>query len=117
MEYILLVGALFNFLGGISILVTFAALPAPEKRSPADYAQYRLFTAGTAFTFAAMYYYLFQNPQFAMPFLIFGMCLKFWAFVVSVLSYSRYGLFTKDLIGFGVSNLVVGILFAVYLVS
>ena len=70
---------------------------------------------GTAFTFSAMYLYLFLNPQYVMPFLIFGMCLKFWAFVVSLLSHRMYGFPTKGLIQFGVTNLVLGVLFAVYL--
>jgi hypothetical protein len=115
MRYILLGGAIFNFFGGLNIIGTFFALSVSEKKNPADYAQYRLFTAGTAFTFSAMYLYLFMNPRYAMPFLIFGMCLKLWAFVVSLLSYNRYGLPAKDLIGFGVCNLVVGALFAIYL--
>ncbi len=117
MHYILLGGAIFNFLGGVSILVMFASLSGLEKAKPSDYEQYRFFTAGTAFTFSAMYFYLFLNPDYAMPFLIFGMCLKFWAFVVSLLSHTRYGLPTKDLFSFGVSNLVVGLLFAIYLLA
>jgi len=117
MHYILLVGAIFNFLGGVSILVTFAALSSSQKTIIPDYAQYRLFTAGTAITFSALYLYLFLNPQYVMPFLIFGMCLKLWAFLVSLISYTRYGLPTKDLIAFGVFNLVIGILFAIYLLA
>jgi len=117
MHYILLAGAIFNFLGGVNILVSFARLPSSQEMKPSDYPQYRLFTAGTAFTFSALYFYLFQNPQYAMPFLIFGMSLKFWAFVVSLFTYGRYGLSSKDLVGFGVSNLVVGVLFAVYLLT
>ena len=117
MQYILLGGAIFNFLGGTRILVSFAALSDSQKSSPPDYALYRLFTAGAGFTFSAMYFYLFQNPQYAMPFLIFGMCLKFWAFVVSFFAYRRYGLSSKDLLRFGVSNLVLGGLFGLYLMS
>ena len=116
MQYILLGGAIFNFVGGISILVLFAKLP-PQEMNPSDYAQYRLFTAGAAFTFSAIYFYLFQNPQYAMPFLIFGMSLKFWAFIVSILAYKRYGLPATDLISFGISNLIVAIMFAIYLLA
>jgi hypothetical protein len=115
MQYILLGGAVFNFLGAVSIIVSFATLSASQKASPSDYPQYRLFTAGAGFTFSAMYFYLFQNPQYAMPFLLFGMCLKLWAFIVSLFSYRRYGLPLKDLFAFGVSNLVFAVLFAIYL--
>lgn len=116
MQYILLGGAIFNFLGGINILVSFARLSSQEMK-PSDYAQYRLFTAGAAFTFGAIYFHLFQYPQYAMPFLIFGMCLKFWAFVVSLIAYTWYGLPSRDLFGFGVSNLIFSALFAVYLLG
>jgi hypothetical protein len=114
-QYILLGGAIFNFLGGISILVLFVQISSSEEMKPPDYAQYRLFTAGAAFTFGAIYFYLFQNPRYAVPFLIFGMCLKFWAFVVSLIAYKWYGLSLKDLVHFGVSNLIVAGLFAIYL--
>lgn len=117
MHYILLAGAIFNLYGGISKLASFAALSASQKANPSDYAPGRLFVVGTAFTFSAMYVYLFLNPQYIMPFLIFGMCLKFWAFVVSLLSYILYGFPMKALISFGVTNLVLGILFAVLLLA
>jgi len=117
MHYILLGGAIFNFLCGVNVLVSFAKLSPSEKTTPPDNAVYRLFTAGTAFTFGAMYFYLFQNPQYAMPFLLFGMSLKFWVFFVASFVYSRYSLSLKDLIGYGVTNLAVGVLFAIYLLA
>ena len=117
MEYILLGGAIFNFVGGAIILAKFVTLSEAQKGNPSDYAQYRLFTAGAAFTFGAIYFYLFQNPQYAMPFLVFGMCLKFWAFLVSLFAYVRCGLSLNDLFSFGISNLIVGGLFAIYLLA
>lgn len=115
MKYILLAGAIYNFVGAVSVIVSFGALSDSQKASPPDYAQYRLFTVGAALTFSAIYFYLFQNPQYVMPFLIFGMCLKFWAFLVSLYAYIRCGLSSKDFMGFGVSNLILAALFAVYL--
>lgn len=117
MHYILLAGAIFNLFGGIIQLASFAALSASQKANPPDYAPCKLFLVGTAFTFSAMYLYLFLNPQYIMPFLIFGMSLKFWVFVVSLLSYTLYGFPKKDLISFGVTNLVVGVLFGVLLLA
>lgn len=117
MQFILLGGAIFNFIGGASILSLFVQLTPAEKANPPDYALFRLFTAGTAFTFSALYLYLFENPQYAMPFLIFGMSLKFWAFAVSLLANRRYGLPSRDLMSFGVGNLIVGVLFAGYLLT
>jgi hypothetical protein len=115
MQYILLAGAIYNFVGAVSVVVSFAALSASQKASPPDYSQYRLFTVGAAVTFSAIYFYLFRNPQYAMPFLFLGMCLKFWAFVVSLYAYMRCGLSSKDFFGFGVLNLILAVLFAAYL--
>jgi hypothetical protein len=117
MQYILLGGAILNFVGAIGIVVSFATLPASQRANPPDYAQYRLFTAGAAMTFSAIYFYLFQNPQYAVPFLVFGMCLKFWAFIVSLYAYVRCRLSLRILFEFGISNLIFSVLFAMYLLS
>ncbi len=117
MQYILLAGAVFNSIGGISIFALFAKLTPSQRAHPPDYALYRLFTGGTAFTFSALYLYLFLNPQYAVPFLIFGMALKFWAFVVSLVAYGRYKLPKTDLFTFGVPNAILAILFALYLLA
>jgi hypothetical protein len=118
MEYILLGGAIFNFIGGVNIILLFAKLSSEQKANPPDYAQYRLFTAGAAFTFSGIYFYLFLNPHYAMPFLLFGIFLKSWAFLVSFLAYKWYGLPARGPLGFGafgVCNLIFAILFVVYL--
>ncbi|MEW6347540.1 MAG: hypothetical protein AB1646_00630 [Thermodesulfobacteriota bacterium] len=115
MEYILLGGTILNSFGGAIIIGLFARLSPQQRAEPPDYAQYRLFTAGAAFAFAAIYLYLFLHPEYAMPFLVFGMCLKFWAFVVSLFAYICYALPARDFISFGLSNFVFAVLFAVYL--
>lgn len=123
MKYILLAGSIFNIIGGCNILLSiivrfpygFARIPCADEIVPPDYMQYRLFTAGTALTFGAMYYYLYRNPEYAFPFLIFGMCLKYWAFLSGMFAYYRYRLPKDCLISFGVSNLIVAVLFSIYL--
>lgn len=124
MEVILLVGAVFNIIGGIGILgsvfvvipVGYPGIPETEDMEPKDYMQFRIFCAGTAFTFGIMYYYIYLNPQYAVPFLFFGMGLKFWAFLSSLIATIKYQMPKKIcLLFFGVPNLIVGILFAIYL--
>ncbi len=125
MDIILLIGAGLNLFGGCAIVLSmlvklpysFPVLPATEKINPPDYVLFRLFTAGTAFTFTSMYVYLFFNPEYAMPFLIFGMALKYWAFIASIVSFMLFKLPKDVLINFGFSNLAVALLFSYYLIA
>lgn len=123
MNTILLIGAGLNFLGGGAILLsmlvtlpfTFPVMPPAKDVRPSDYALFRLFTAGTAFTFASMYLYLYFHPEYAMPFLLFGTVLKYWAFIAALVSFIYYKIPRDVLINFGFSNLAVAILFTYYL--
>ncbi|HPI23399.1 MAG TPA: hypothetical protein PLE73_09385 [Spirochaetota bacterium] len=123
MDIILLIGAGFNIAGGIGIFVSqFVELPysfprvtAPDRADPPDYMVYRLFTVGTAFSFGALYLYLFFHRENAYPFLIFGMALKYWAFLTSLIAYRRYRIPAAVFFNFGLGNLAVGILFSAYL--
>jgi len=124
METILLIGSLFNFAGGMNIFfsvfmrfpMAFPEVPGPDEIKPADYMLFRFFTAGTAFTFGSIYLYLFYHPQYAVPFLIFGMALKYWAFIAAVAAYQRYRLPKIVFVNFGLGNLMIAILFSVYLI-
>jgi hypothetical protein len=123
MNTILLIGAALNLFGGFGILLTmliklpysFPVLPSPDRINPSDYVLFRLFTSGTAFTFASMYIYLYFHPEYVMPFLVFGMALKYWAFLASLISFIRYKLPRDILFNFGFSNLAVALLFTYYL--
>ncbi|MBI5115797.1 hypothetical protein HZA56_04945 [Candidatus Poribacteria bacterium] len=124
MKFVLIVGALLNLIGGVSIVVSmFVKVPRNFPKiseigevNPADYILFRLFTAGTAVCFGLMYIYLYLNPIYVIPFLFFGMAMKYWAFVVSLVAYTRYELPKDALVLFGFSNLVVAILFSMYLI-
>ena len=122
MRYILLAAAVYNVSGSSIILLSMwvrmpfgVELPPAGAISPPDYAQYRLFTVGAAYVFGGIYYYLYLHPQYAVPFLVFGMALKYWAFISSLVAHLRYGLPREGLLFFGVSNLVFAVLFSAYL--
>jgi hypothetical protein len=125
MNTILLIGAALNLTGGIGILLsmaikipfTFPVMPSADTVNPSDYALHRLFTSGTAFTFASMYVYLYLHPEYVMPFIVFGMALKYWAFAASLVSFIFFKLPKDILINFGFSNLTVALLFTYYLVN
>ena len=124
MRTILLIGSAVNCIGGISIILSmfkampfsFPKLPAADAINPNDYLLYRLFTAGTAFCFSSMYLYLYIHPEFAFPFLVFGMALKYWAFIASVIAYVKSRLPVSILVNFGIVNLFVAVLFSAYLI-
>lgn len=123
MEYILLIGAGLNIFGGCGIIASifrefpfsFPTVRDEAALNPPDYMLFRLFTAGTAFCFGSMYVYLYFNQAYAVPFLYFGMALKYWAFFAALVASARYRLPKTILVNFGCSNLIVALLFTVYL--
>jgi hypothetical protein len=123
MRIVLLLGAVLNGFGGVSIVwsmfasipYSFEQLPNRDEINPSDYPLFRLFTAGTALCFSALYFYLYVHPQYTFPFLIFGMALKYWAFVVSLIAYVKFRVPKRVFIGFGCVNLMFAILFSSYL--
>jgi len=121
MKIILLIGALYNGLGAALLLASsprrFArAARADVGGAAGDDAQSKLFMAGVALTLGSMYLYLYLQPRYAMPFLVFGAFLKYWAFLSSLLAWRRAGLATSAFLQFGVGNLIIAIGFTLYLV-
>lgn len=113
MKAVLLAGIALNWLGAIKMLGE--ALRGRAVAGPNDYEQLKLFAAGTAATFGSLYLYLFINPEHVIPFLVFGAALKTWAFGLSALLRVRGRLEREPYLTFGVSNLVVAILFWIYI--
>jgi hypothetical protein len=117
MQAILLVGAALNWLGAAKFFIEtlFAVRVATNSSSPAEYLQFKLFTAGTAAVFGSLYLYLYIHPVFVIPFLVFGAALKTWAFLLSLYLFLIGRLPRRTLFEFGVSNGIVGTLFWIYL--
>ncbi|HNR90535.1 MAG TPA: hypothetical protein PKM65_19520 [Spirochaetota bacterium] len=124
MEWILLVGASFNVIGGVALALPLfitppswiTAVPPVGGICPRDYPLYRLFAVGTAFSFGALYGYLYMHPEYVVPFLYFGMVLKYWAFLSSLFAVRRYNVPMDAFIGFGCANGCVALLFTAYVV-
>jgi hypothetical protein len=117
MQGILLVGVALNWLGAAKLFIEafFAVRAASAAISPAEYFQFKLFTAGTAAVFGSFYLYLYIHPVFVIPFLVFGAALKTWAFLLSLYLFLIGRLPRRALFEFGVSNGIVGTLFWIYL--
>jgi hypothetical protein len=90
---------------------------SPSGPAHGDYVQSKIFMAGVGLTLGALYFYLYLNPRYAMPFLAFGAFLKYWAFVASFIAYRRAGLHRAAFRQFGVANLLIAVGFTVYLLG
>jgi hypothetical protein len=125
MKDILLIGAVMNLVGFIGMLVSmrlkmpfsFPALPQTKDINPPDYVMHRLFSAGTVLTFSIMFFYLYFHSEYVKPFLIFGMALKYWVFIASLISYLVYKMPKDVLLCFGVPSLAMAMLFSYYLLN
>ena len=115
MEYVLVVAAVYNFIGAFTMWFQQPVLSVQAGALPADYMQYRIFTGGTAFLFGCIYLYVFFVPQLAVPLLAFGIALKLWSFVSALICYLRYKFPKAEFLKVGVGNLVFALLFLAYL--
>lgn len=110
MNYILLIGAALNFFAAIK-LISESFSSVRSDAGPEDYLFMKIFVAGVAVAFASLYLYLFNYPQFIVPFLAFGASTKSWAFAVSVYLVSTKRIGTRLFIELGLSNGVVAAMF------
>jgi hypothetical protein len=125
MKGILLIGAVMNLFGFVGMLVSmrlkmpfsFPSLPPAKEINPPDYVLHRLFSAGTVLTFSIMFFYLYYHSEFVRPFLIFGMALKYWVFLASLISYIIFKMPRDVLLCFGVPSLAMAVLFNYYLLN
>ncbi len=111
MHYILLIGAGYNFIGCLKLLKELFISAPPLETDNQEYYQLKLFVAGVAVTFGALYVYLFFYPQYIFPILIFGAGLKSWAFLGSLYLYLLKRLDLKTFFDFGITNGVIACLF------
>ncbi len=117
MEFILIVAAIYNLIGALTMWFQAPVLPPELGSLPQDYMQYRIFTGGTAFLFGVIYIYVFFVPELAIPLLIFGIALKLWSFVSSLICYKKYNFPKDDFLKVGVGNLVFSVLLMIYLLT
>jgi hypothetical protein len=110
MDYILLAGIALNYTGSAKMFMEICKAK-PLETDPEEYLQFKMFVTGVAATFGSLYLYLFFNPEFIVPILIFGAALKSWAFITSLFLYRMKRLSFKAFSEFGLSNGIVAVLF------
>ncbi|MVZ97687.1 hypothetical protein EUU23_08210 [Sphingorhabdus sp. IMCC26285] len=114
LDLVLMMGALLNGFGAVKLFAS--SFPKVDtQHRPDDYWQLRLFVAGTAMVFGLTYIYLYYNPVFVWPFLLFGAALKSWAFFLSLYLLIFGRLSKKAFIEFGLTNGVVATAFWIFL--
>ena len=117
MEFILIAAAIYNLIGALTMWFQSPQMQTDVDSIPPDYMQYRIFTGGTAFVFSLIYIYVFFVPELAVPLLVFGIALKFWSFIASLISYKKFNFPKEEFFKVGVGNLVFAVLFVVYLMT
>jgi len=111
LRLILLLGVAFNIFGAMPLFTGSARILAATPGSADRSLSLMLFSGGTALVFASLYLYLFFNPVYVVPFLVFGASLKTWASVLSFFLYLKKRTSLQAFIQFGVGNGVVAFLF------
>ena len=117
MEFILIAAAIYNLIGAFTMWFQAPQIQTDVGAIPSDYMQYRIFTGGTAFVFSLIYIYVFFVPELAVPLLMFGIALKFWSFISSLISYKKFNFPKEEFFKVGVGNLVFAVLFVIYLLT
>ncbi|MGH1423014.1 MAG: hypothetical protein ACRBEQ_14475 [Hyphomonas sp.] len=116
LHWVLLLGVALNGLGALLIATT-TVREMSSVQAPEDYWQVKLFFAGTAATFGAMYLYLFVHQEYVWPFLIFGAALKTWAFLLAIILHLLGKISKAGLISFGLTNGIIAAAFWIYLLT
>ena len=114
MQYFLLVGAALNFLGALKLGLESII---NSRHAVEEYLQLKLFVFGVATTFGLIYLYLYFNPVYIHPFLVFGAGLKAWAFVSCFFLFIMGRIGFRLLFEFGITNGVVAVMFMILLAN
>jgi len=115
MKNIPLAGAIFNISGGVCVIFFLDLLSPFLTVDPSSNMIFRLFVGGTAVLFGVGYINVYRDPEQHVSMLKYGAALKFWAFIISIFCYFQYGLSLLMLAGFGLGNLILGIMFVAYI--
>ncbi|OHD64870.1 MAG: hypothetical protein A2176_06065 [Spirochaetes bacterium RBG_13_51_14] len=111
----LLVGASANILFGVAILFfprTFALL---IQFNPLTNELFRLFVSGVAIGLGIGYAYIYIYEPDNLSLLVFGMGLKYWAFIVTLYCFIVHDLSLLMFMLFGIGNFLLAVSFSAYL--
>jgi hypothetical protein len=115
MKATLLLAALYNISGGLTILFFLPFVAPLIHFNDSGPGLFRMFVGGTAILFGAAYIAVWRDYRANRPLLVFGTVLKYWAFAISLFGFLTGRLSVQVLVVFGIGNLIFAGLFTYYL--
>jgi hypothetical protein len=111
----LLIGGLLNINAGIQYLFFPQFVLAQTGFDIFANQLFRLFVSGVAVGLGIGYIYTYIFEPENLSLLIFGTCLKYWAFIVSLYCFIAYNLSSVMFVQFGIGNLIIALFFSLYM--
>lgn len=115
MQTTLILAAIYNIMGGVSILFLFGLVAPMVQLNDSGPGLFRMFAGGTAVLFGAAYIAVWRDYRQNRPLLIYGTVLKYWAFAISLFGFLSSRLSLQVMLLFGGGNLAFAVLFTYYL--
>jgi hypothetical protein len=115
MQTTLILAAIYNIIGGVTILFLFQLIAPLIHFNDFGPGLFRMFVGGTAVLFGAAYIAVWRDYQRNRPLLVYGTVLKYWAFAISLFGFLTSRLSLQVLLLFGIGNLIFAALFTHYL--
>jgi hypothetical protein len=115
MRIMLLLAALYNISGGLTILFLLPLVAPLIHFNDSGPGLFRMFVGGTAILFGAAYMAVWRDYRANRPLLVCGTVLKYWAFAISLFGFLTSSLSLQVLVVFGVGNLIFAALFTHFL--
>jgi hypothetical protein len=115
MQATLILAAIYNISGGLTILFLFWLVAPLIHFNDSGPGLFRMFVGGTAVLFGAAYIAVSRDYRRNRPLLVCGTVLKYWAFAISLFGFLTSGVSLQVLLLFGVGNLIFAVLFTHYL--
>src|ERR1039457_4942881 len=115
MRITLILAAIYNISGGLTILFLLRLVAPLIYFNDSGPGLFRMFVGGTALLFGTAYIAVLRNYRENRPLLVYGTILKYWAFVISLFGFLTSSLSLQVLLLFGIGNLIFAALFTHYL--
>jgi hypothetical protein len=111
MQTILVLAAIYNFAGGLTVLFLLGWVGPLLNFNDTGPELFRLFTGGTAAIVGVAYYAVSRDFVRNRQVLVYGTAIKYWAFLISLYGFVRAELSLAVLLGFGCVNLAFAVSF------
>ena len=111
MQTILILAAIYNIAGGLTILFLLQFVGPWIHFTAFGPGLFRMFAGGTAVLFGSAYIAVLRDYRRNRPLLVCGTVLKYWAFAISLYGFLTSSLSLEVMVLFGLGNLIFAALF------